>query len=94
MNPVRDDTATTVCPVCGHIATAAEYYAAGARIEAAGFSCIGRWIGGRPAFEKGGKGPCNYTGGGLFKLNPWTVIIEDGGEHHVFAFAEVEAVAA
>lgn len=72
-----------VCPVCGHIATPADWKAAGAPENAVAFSCVGRWSGAKhEAFAKG-DGPCNYAGGGLFKLNPWSV-----GEHSVFAFAD------
>jgi hypothetical protein len=59
-----------VCPVCGYIATGNEWLAAGAPAGAIGFSCVGRWTGGRGAFEGNGPGPCNYAGGGLFHLNP------------------------
>ena len=62
-----------VCPCCGHVASAAEYIAAGAG-NAIGFSCIGRWIGAkRGAFEKG-AGPCDYAGGGLFCVSPVEVV--------------------
>ncbi len=77
------------CPVCKHVASVGDYKAAGAPEGAVGFSCIGRWIeGSRPAFEKRGVGPCTYAGGGLFKLNPVTVVLPNQQEHHVFAFAQ------
>jgi hypothetical protein len=76
-----------VCPACGHIASVQDWKDAGAKSEAAAFSCVGRWLAWcRDAFESG-PGPCNYAGGGLFRLNPVHV-----GEHQVFAFA-VEVVA-
>ncbi|MBA9071867.1 hypothetical protein FHR71_005660, partial [Methylobacterium sp. RAS18] len=33
-------------------------------------------------------GPCNYAGGGLFKLNPVIVTGPDGSEHAMFDFAD------
>ena len=72
-----------VCPVCGFIASVQDYRDAGAPEGAVAFSCIGRWReGSRDAFNGKGAGPCNYTGGGLLRLNPVDV---DGRK--VFAFA-------
>ncbi len=77
------------CPVCGHIASAADYKAAGAPEGAVAFSCVGRWLPnsqeafGRKPIVKGQ--PCNYAGGGLFGLNPVNV----EGEYY-FAFAEAK----
>jgi hypothetical protein len=74
-----------ICPCCGHIASVAEWQAIGAAVGEVAFSCIGRHMDKpREALGGKGKGPCNYAGGGLFKLNPVSV---DG--HQVFAFAEV-----
>lgn len=80
-----------VCPVCGHVASIEDWKKVGASIREAAFSCIGRHIeGSRPAFEKEGKGPCTYAGGGLFRLNPVEVV--DGKKvHQMFAFAEPSA---
>lgn len=77
-----------VCPVCKHVATPADWKAAGAGESAVAFSCVGRWLErSRNAFEEEGRGPCNYAGGGLFRLNP--VIVDfNGNEHAVFEFAE------
>lgn len=76
------------CPVCKHVASVGDYKAAGAPEAAVAFSCIGRWLeNARPAFEERGVGPCTYAGGGLFKLNPVTVVDLGGRKHHVFAFA-------
>ena len=78
-----------VCPACGHVQTVADYRDAGAPSSAAGFSCVGRYIeGSREAFGGEGDGPCNYTGGGLFRLNPVTVTDDEGREIQMFAFAE------
>lgn len=72
-----------VCPCCGHVASVKDWRAAGAKDGEIAFSCIGRRAAtAREAFDKG-KGPCNYAGGGLFKLNPTEV---DGEKY--FAFAE------
>lgn len=80
-----------VCPVCGHIASVQDWKDAGAPVQSAAFSCVGRWAGASAAVAKAkesavgpngirGKGPCNYAGGGLFKLNPVTVVDPDGVE--------------
>ena len=79
-----------VCPVCRHVASVQDWKDAGAPEDAAAFSCIGRWAGVSPRVAKGdigpngipGEGPCNYAGGGLFKLNPVTVVDPDGIELH------------
>jgi hypothetical protein len=67
-----------VCPVCGFVATPADWFAEGAGEGAVAFSCIGRYgkyqKTARKAFGGDGPGPCDYTGGGLFALNPIEVI--------------------
>lgn len=80
-----------VCPSCAHVATPKDWKDAGAPEGAVAFSCVGRYLGatGEKTFNLKG-GPCNYAGGGLFKLNPVTVIDDEGKEHRVFAFAEPE----
>lgn len=76
-----------VCPVCGHTYSVAEGDAANMQ-GAIGFSCIGRYVGAkRDALGGNGAGPCNYAGGGLFKLNPVTVVMPDGDEITAMAFA-------
>ena len=78
-----------VCPCCGHIASIQDWKDAGAPEGAIAFSCVGRWAGAkRAAIEGTGPGPCNYAGGGLFNLNPVTVL-QGEGKHRVFEFAEV-----
>ena len=75
-----------VCPSCGWVATIQEWKDADAMNQAA-FSCIGRAIG--SAKELGAdRGPCNYAGGGLFRLNPVSVIEESGFERETFEFAD------
>jgi hypothetical protein len=81
-----------VCPCCGHVATPADWRAAGASDGEIAFSCVGRHVdGARKAFEERGVGPCSYAGGGLFKLNPVTITAPDGTEHSMFAFAAASA---
>jgi hypothetical protein len=80
------------CPSCGHVASVKDWKDAKAPEGAVAFSCVGRYSqaledGATSAF-KGKGGPCNYTGGGLFKLNPVTVVAEDGSEHTMFDFAD------
>lgn len=80
-----------VCPCCGHVATPADYKAAGAEPGAIGFSCIGRWTGAKREAFAPGEGPCNYAGGGLFPLNPVTVMMPEGDSIQAFEFARPEA---
>jgi hypothetical protein len=78
-----------VCPSCGHVTMVKDWQDAKAPEGAVVFSCVGRYLGadGSKSFKLKG-GPCNYAGGGLFRLNPIEVIDEEGKDHHVFAFAE------
>jgi hypothetical protein len=57
------------------------------------FNCIGRYDGIHGDVPLGTKpGPCNYTGGGLFNLNPIAVIHPETERIlHVFAFASIDA---
>jgi len=83
------DAWQVVCPVCKHPQTIAEMKAVGMPEASFAFSCIGRWIpGSKEAFDKTKTGPCTYAGGGLFKLNPVTVVFPDGKEQHAFEWAE------
>lgn len=74
------------CPSCGHVAAVADWDAAGAPRSAVAFSCVGRWTDSKATIRQRGKGPCNYTGGGLLQLNP-VIVVTDEGESNVFAFA-------
>jgi hypothetical protein len=78
------------CPVCGFVASVQDWKDAGAPQTAVAFSCIGRWRGvSRDAFKDTGKGPCNYAGGGLFRLNPVRVFDEGVDlEFRIFDFAD------
>jgi len=79
-----------ICPVCGHIATVKDWKDTTAPSGAIAFSCVGRWReDSRDAFGEEGEGPCNYTGGGLFNLNPVTIHSADD-TLRVFDFAPVE----
>lgn len=71
-----------ICPSCETVASVQDWLAAGAPETACAFSCIGRWKGARIDAFKGGPGPCNYAGGGLFCINP--VYVDDT---RVFEFA-------
>lgn len=78
------------CPSCGHVATVADYKAAGASQAQVAFNCIGRHAGGDDVVEifQADKGQgCNYTQGGLFTLARTLVQMEDGSEVPVFDFA-------
>ena len=77
-----------VCPCCGYRQAFWECVDAGMPVESIGFSCIGRWSGPvRRAFGDSGPGPCDYAGGGLFNVNPFSVTV--GTETMTcFAFAE------
>ena len=58
-----------VCPSCGHVATVQDWHDAGAPTGSVAYSCVGRWKE-KPSDAFQNSGPCNYAGGGLFKLNP------------------------
>lgn len=83
-----------ICPSCDHVASVQDWLDAGAPEGAIAFSCIGRYSGddndsASKAFKNAG-GPCNYTGGGLFALNP--ILISFGGntkDRPTFAFADL-----
>lgn len=75
-----------VCPSCGYVASVEDWKNAGAQEGAVAFSCVGRYMGSKKEIFDKTAGPCNYAGGGFFKLNPVTVRI--GIEvRHVFDFA-------
>jgi hypothetical protein len=79
-----------VCPSCGHAAAVKDWKAAGAPVEAAGFSCVGRWsldVGkaDEKTFHNAG-GPCAYAGGGLIGMNPVALTFPDGKCIDVFEF--------
>jgi hypothetical protein len=81
------------CPACGFIQSFEDFIKAGATEEETfdmiGFSCVGRVMKEKGQFLQDKKQPCNYAGGGLFRLNPLTIITSDGLEHSFFDFAEL-----
>lgn len=78
-----------VCPSCGHIASVKDWKDAGATEGEVAFSCIGRRLKADDAKTFGKKGgPCNYAGGGLFRLNPVLVQFGDGEPRQTFEFAD------
>lgn len=82
-----------VCPSCGHVASVDEWLKAGAEPGEIGFSCIGRRLGADDANTFRNKGgPCQYAGGGLFRINPQPIVLEGGKVEHFFALAPVEEV--
>jgi hypothetical protein len=80
------------CPACRHVASAADWFNAGAPPGTAGFSCVGRWTGATASFD-GKTRPCTYAGGGLFRLNPVHVARADGNVVQMFAFSDQAAEA-
>lgn len=81
-----------VCPSCGNIQSVADFRQfkdRNATPRDANYICIGRLDGhiNVPMFTK--PGPCNYSSGGLFNINPIT--IKDGNlKYTSFAFFEKE----
>lgn len=75
------------CPACHHVASVEDYKNAGCAENVVAFSCIGRWLPRRTGAFAGKGGPCDYAGGGLFRLNP-VIVVKDGNETEVFAFAQ------
>jgi hypothetical protein len=80
-----------VCPACQHIATPGDWSRVKAPETAIAFSCVGRWLPTRrEAFGGEGPGPCNYAGAGLFNISPVIVVMPNGEQRPVFAFADAE----
>jgi hypothetical protein len=86
-----------VCPGCGHIQAVEDfrqYKEQGAKPDDATCKCIGRFSGGvswaNTDFRKA-KGPCDYTGYGLFNLCP-VKVVDSEKEIRCFAFDESEEV--
>ena len=78
------------CPSCGYIASVNEWKDAGDDGGQSGFSCIGRLLGSKkPMGDKTG-GPCNYAGGGLFRINPVEITTKSGETVYYFDFADNE----
>lgn len=88
-----------ICPVCKFEQSTQDYLDAGAPKNTVGFSCVGRWradASDAMSSKHDGSKPCNYVGGGLFRLNPVHVVASgenaEGVREEVvtemFAFAE------
>ena len=81
-----------ICPSCGHVQCFEDFISAGATEEEASgmiaFSCVGRVMEEKGEFLKDKKKPCNYAGGGLFRMNPTQITAPDGSVNNYFAFAE------
>lgn len=84
-----------VCPSCGHVQRVKDFKPVGGKPDHAYSMCIGRFYpnpkrafgGDGKSWEKG-EGPCDYTSGGLFNINP-VAIVKDGKEMSAFDFAVV-----
>jgi hypothetical protein len=80
------------CPSCSFVQTYNDFLKYTTKEDAQGmigFSCIGRVMEEKGEFlgkKKKGK-PCNYAGGGLFRINPVTIVSE-GKEQNFFDFAD------
>jgi len=91
----RNDVAFK-CVMCGKVQSMSDFIAVGRTPEEAerqiGFSCIGRWTGGKPAISKEAtqETGCDWTLGGLFSLHTMEVIDEDGKAHPRFQLASQE----
>jgi hypothetical protein len=86
-----DKNVTFVCPVCKYRQSIRDLEEAGLERGTWGFSCIGRGLDKcKRAFGDGKEksGPCDYAGGGLFRLNPISVKFEDGTISDFFDFAD------
>lgn len=87
------------CPLCEALQCGQDLIDAGAgatfeEVETkTGFSCVGRWTGaGTPRNKPDGQ-PCNWTLGGLFRLNKLNVETPEGS-HPFFEVANPEEAAA
>jgi hypothetical protein len=78
-----------VCPMCGHVASIADFKAAGAEDPNCAYSeCLGRYQGkGSP--KEGDSSGCNWCAYGLFGIPKGGCLVkrEDGTYSHVFDFA-------
>lgn len=79
-----------VCPACGHVQCFNDFLphiTPEAARKMIAFSCVGR-VDGHMNTDMGKGQPCNYAGGGLFRLNPVEVTFENGHKESFFEFAE------
>lgn len=84
------------CPACKHVASGADYKAAGAQPDAMGRECIGRYTLPRKtpdepkdfiAKQQANGGPCDWAAYGLFGICPVHVKMDDGKVLAAFEFA-------
>ena len=80
-----------VCPVCGYVQSINTFLeltdlSKDAILNVIAFSCVGRWVDEPASGFDTSSSPCDYAGGGLFRLNPVTVTL-DGKNHQRFEFA-------
>jgi hypothetical protein len=81
------------CPLCGHVATPADFIAAGAKGDRAAVECIGRVIGAKGSLHSKKRPvpqPCDWAAFGLFGTLNGGVEVQwpDGHTSWSFAFAE------
>jgi hypothetical protein len=88
-----------VCPMCGHVQAAQDIIDVSVETPATvdryiGFSCVGRWKDKGPVKVKKGKtvpqDGCDWTLGGLLKLQELEIETPDGRKHAHFAPATKE----
>jgi hypothetical protein len=81
-----------VCPMCGHVASVADFKAAGAADPNCAYTeCLGRYHGkGSP--QAGDSSGCNWAAYGLFGIprGGCYVLQPDGTKAHIFDFAPEE----
>lgn len=84
------------CPVCRTVQSAADLIAAGAGKDFSeverylGFACLGRFTGAGAARKQPDGNPCDWTLGGLLRLNTFEVVTPDGKGHPHFEPASAE----
>lgn len=82
------------CSVCGHVQIPEDfrqYNTGNLPPDIAYQCCIGRFMPDdtvRDAFNGKGKGPCDYSLGGLFRIPGVEILTPDGEPHYAFAFAD------
>lgn len=85
-----------VCPMCRTVQSINDFTASGGvrTDEEAeryiGFSCIGRFTGGKSPRREPDGDPCDWSLGGLFSTHKLVVIDEEGREHPSFEVATPE----
>lgn len=85
-----------ICPLCGVVQSAQDLIDAGAGetfddVERfLGFSCVGRWTGGKSPRRQHDGQPCDWTLGGLLRLHELEVLTGDGQAHPRFVPATPE----